>query len=72
MCPLKRVNSTMPLDDRLRDGLLGVKASLGEINNRLTERAVPPEVAIHHTDESERVERLAKEVNRKLKAAADA
>ena len=64
---------TMPLDDRLAGGLLDAKTNLGDLNNRLTEKIVPAAVASRHTDQSERVERLAGEVHKRLTtAAADA
>ncbi len=61
---------TLPLDERLAAGLLDARQNLGDLNNRLTEQDVPPQIATRHTEQSERVERLAGEVHRKLKNAA--
>ena len=61
---------TMPLNQRLAAGLLDAKENLGDLNNRLTEQDVPKAIASRHTEQSERVERLAGEVHRKLKDAA--
>ena len=60
---------TMPLDDRLAEGLLDARTNLGDLNNRLTEQDVPAAVATRHTDQSGRAERLAGEVHRRLNAA---
>ncbi len=62
---------TMPLDDRLGEGLLDARTNLGDLNNRLTEQVIAPAVASRHTDQSERVERLAGEVHRKLMTATE-
>ncbi|MDE0476080.1 MAG: hypothetical protein OXI50_16125 [Gammaproteobacteria bacterium] len=61
---------TMPLDARLAKGLLEARENLGDLNTRLTEQDTPAAMARRHTGQSERVERLAGEVHRKLKNAA--
>lgn len=62
---------TMPLDERLAKGLRDARENLGDMNNRLTEQDVPAAVASRHTDQSGRVERLAREIHQKLTAAKE-
>ena len=62
---------TMPLHERLAAGLLLAKDTLGDLNNRLTEQQATPEVAQVHTEQSDRVKRLATAVDNKLRGAAE-
>ena len=61
----------MPLHERLAAGLLLAKDTLGDLNNRLTEQQATPEVAQVHTEQSDRVKRLATAVDKKLRGAAE-
>jgi hypothetical protein len=61
---------TLPLEQRLAAGLIQARDVLGDLHARLAEQDVTPAVAARFVDQSGKVQRLATEVDKRLREIA--